>query len=249
MLTPRIYHPAALKYAETVLLTENASRHIVSVLRLKAGDPFCLFNGDGNEYHVVLQIPDKRRAVVEITAIENINRESPFAITLAHGVARGEKMDFIIQKAVELGVKRFVPLLTEFGTVKLSADRVEKRLRHWEAVIISASEQCGRNCLMELSSPLKYSLFLASLNARGSSCLLLSPEGDETLSTLLLSRSDNISQDMTLLIGSEGGFSPSEIQEAKAQHCVTLAFGKRILRTETAGLAIVSALQSRFGDL
>lgn len=248
MLTPRIYHPAALKHAETVLLTENASRHIVSVLRLKAGDPFCLFNGDGNEYHAVLQIPDKRRAAGEITTIENINRESPLAITLAHGVARGEKMDFIIQKAVELGVKRFVPLLTEFGTVKLSADRVEKRLRHWEAVIISASEQCGRNCLMELSSPLKYSTFLSSLNTNDSSCLLLSPEGDETLSTLL-SQSTAPLQDIILLIGSEGGFSPSEIQEAKAHQCITLAFGKRILRTETAALAIVSALQSRFGDL
>lgn len=247
---PRIYQPCSpLIVGQTCRLSATASHHIVNVLRLSVGSKLLIFNNTNLQYTAQLTNLDKRAAVVQITAKDCVNRESPLQITLAHGLARGEKMDWIIQKAVELGVACFVPVFTQYSNVKLSGDRLTKRYAHWQQVIISASEQCGRNRLMSIMQPMPFSRYITDYLSNNTTDktlrLLFAPSGAKRLSAL----DQDASEPIHLLIGPEGGLSTDEIEQATGLGFHSLQLGPRILRTETAALAVVSILQAQLGDL
>ncbi|AJC44520.1 16S rRNA (uracil(1498)-N(3))-methyltransferase [Xanthomonas sacchari] len=224
-------------------LPEDVANHLLRVLRLREGDPCVLFNGDGRDYPAELLQAGKRNASVRIGAAQPVDNESPLAITLLQGVARGEKMDLILQKATELGVAAIVPVWAERTEVKLDAARVDKRVAHWRSVVIAACEQSGRARVPQLSAPL--ALTDAARAAADSPCrLILDPQGEHRL------RSLEIGGDAaTIAIGPEGGWSPRDRATLEAAGFVGLRLGPRILRTETAGLAAIAALQAHHGDL
>ena len=163
MRIPRVYVNQPLLSGHEVLLPEQAGEHVARVLRLERGHPLILFNGDGGEWDARLAILAKRSVTAEITAVREVDREAPLRLTLAQGIARGEKMDWILQKATELGVARIVPLITERTEVKLDEDRAERRLMHWTSVVAGACEQSGRNRLPELEPPQRLDRWLGSL--------------------------------------------------------------------------------------
>jgi len=240
MRPPRIHQAVELQSGACLQLDESASRHLLRVLRLKAGDHLTLFDGQGREHQAILLAGSGRCAEVEIGALLERDAESPLDITLAQGISRGERMDYTLQKAVELGVKRITPLFTTRCNVKLAGERLEKRLAHWRGVIVHACEQCGRNHLPALNPPqtldrwqppqaaLKLVLDAAASSGPGS---LPTPTGA-----------------VVLAIGPEGGLTAEELRRLHAQGFQALRLGPRILRTETAGLAALAALQTLWGD-
>jgi 16S rRNA (uracil1498-N3)-methyltransferase len=240
MHIPRIYQNTPIQ--KNVQLTLDAMQHVITVLRLKSGDAVILFNGDNHEYHGTLDIKDKRTAFVTIQKTILANRESPLKIHLAQGIARGEKMDFIIQKAVELGVHEITPLFTERCNVKLDADRLDKRVTHWQQVAISAAEQCGRNQITEIHHPIKFDNFVVQSPAPHR--FILSHHAQHTFQQINVETTA-----CTLLVGPEGGFSPEELSYATENHFTPVLLGPRILRTETAALVAMSILQAKLGDL
>ncbi|KAA8921175.1 16S rRNA (uracil(1498)-N(3))-methyltransferase [Xanthomonas sontii] len=224
-------------------LPEDVANHLLRVLRLREGDPCVLFNGDGCDYHAELLQAGKRNASVRIGAAQPVDNESPLAITLLQGVARGEKMDLILQKATELGVAAIVPVWAERTEVKLDAARVDKRVAHWRSVVIAACEQSGRARVPQLSAPL--ALADAARAAADSPCrLILDPQGEQRLRSLAIGGAA-----ATIAIGPEGGWSPRDRATLEAAGFVGLRLGPRILRTETAGLAAIAALQAHHGDV
>ncbi|UYK77979.1 16S rRNA (uracil(1498)-N(3))-methyltransferase [uncultured Xanthomonas sp.] len=224
-------------------LPEDVANHLLRVLRLREGDPCVLFNGDGCDYPAELLQAGKRNASVRIGAAQPVDNESPLAITLLQGVARGEKMDLILQKATELGVAAIVPVWAERTEVKLDAARVDKRVAHWRSVVIAACEQSGRARVPQLSAPL--ALADAARAAADSPCrLILDPQGEQRLRSLAIGGAA-----ATIAIGPEGGWSPRDRATLEAAGFVGLRLGPRILRTETAGLAAIAALQAHHGDL
>ncbi|MCW0453389.1 16S rRNA (uracil(1498)-N(3))-methyltransferase [Xanthomonas sacchari] len=224
-------------------LPEDVANHLLRVLRLREGDPCVLFNGDGRDYPAELLQAGKRNASVRIGAAQPVDNESPLAITLLQGVARGEKMDLILQKATELGVAAIVPVWAERTEVKLDAARVDKRVAHWRSVVIAACEQSGRARVPQLSAPL--ALADAARAAADSPCrLILDPQGEQRLRSLAIGGAA-----ATIAIGPEGGWSPRDRATLEAAGFVGLRLGPRILRTETAGLAAIAALQAHHGDL
>lgn len=239
----RIYQPVALANSMTLQLDEKASHHLARVLRAKENETIILFNGDGYEYEAkITQIHKKFVEVSIFSAIEK-NTESPIELCLAQGIARGEKMDFIVQKAVELGVKKIVPLVTERCNVRLDQEREEKRRLHWQAVIISACEQSGRTVLPQLLPPQTLADWLASEKVDYG--LVLSPHHKGELAEIAFSPRAKIA----LLIGPEGGLSEQEVQVAINKGFLPLNLGPRILRTETATIAALAILQANYGDI
>jgi 16S rRNA (uracil1498-N3)-methyltransferase len=230
---------APLSPGAEIELPERAARH-VSVLRLKEGDGFVLFNGSGGEHAATLTRLLRGRCHARVGAHNEMERESPLIITLAMGISAGDRMDYAVQKATELGVLRILPLATERSVVRLSEGRADRRLAHWRGVAIAACEQCGRNRLPLVEPVLELDQLLASPPTGMK--LLLSPGSDGKLSEL--SRGEEI----TLLIGAEGGLSPRERERALRAGFVAVRFGPRILRTETAPLAVVAAIQAMWGD-
>lgn len=242
MRIPRLYTPAPLASGSSIELDENAFNHAVRVLRLKAGAPLTLFNGQGGEYPAELVEVQKKHATARVGAFVDRDCESPLPIILGQCISRGEKMDYTIQKAVELGVSEIVPLFSERCGVKLDPQRQEKRLHHWQSVIISACEQCGRNRL-----PLLHEADTLHnwLEKRTSSVkLMLDPTARNSLTRLTQPPAD-----VTLLIGPEGGLSDSETERARACGYLGLRLGPRVLRTETAGPVAIGMLQLLWGDL
>ncbi len=242
MRVPRIYTPATLNSGDSIELDENAFSHAVRVLRLKQGDSLILFNGQGGEFEAELTDVQKKRASAVIGQHFNTDNESPLPIILGQCISRGEKMDYTIQKAVELGVTEIVPLFSERCGVKLNQQRMEKRLRHWHSVIISACEQCGRNRIPELHPAIALSEWQQQSNA--SLKLVLDPTAADSLATL-----SKPERDVALLIGPEGGLSDGEIKSAIKHGFSGIRLGPRILRTETAGLTALSVIQQMWGDL
>lgn len=243
MRIPRIYQPIPLSSNSIIHLDANASNHVVRVLRLTTGAPLILFNGEEGEYTATLINIDKQRAAVKIDAHNAINVESPLHIHLGQGIARGEKMDYIIQKAVELGVTDITPLFTERCEVKLTGERLTKKIHHWQAIAIAACEQSGRTKIATVHPPLSIDQWLQQqhpglrfvLHHRAQQKLSATPEKTST--------------HITLFIGPEGGLSPQEIAAAEQHHFKPLQLGPRILRTETASLVAITALQCYFGDI
>ena len=243
MRTIRCHVDAPLTPGAVVVLPEAATAHLVRVLRLGVGDAVVLFNGDGREFEATLESAGKRGAEARVGAAREPGNESPLRITLAQGIARGEKMDWVLQKATELGVAAIAPVNTERTEVRLDAERAGKRLAHWQGVLASACEQSGRARLPALAEPASLAAYAAAENATVK--LALDPEGELELSALALPPDAHVA----LLVGPEGGLSERDLATARAAGFRGLRLGPRILRTETAGLAAIAALQAHYGDL
>ena len=238
----RIFHPAALESGKILALDERACHHLINALRAKTQDPVILFNGEGGEYHAVIVRIEKQTIWVELHDFNAVDRESPLHIHLGQGISRGEKMDFTIQKAVELGVTDITPLITERCGVQLSQERWKKRLEHWQKIIISACEQSGRNKLPQLHAV--SSLPAWTQRASPSVKIVLHPLASHTLKQTSLASGVGID----LLVGPEGGLSEAEVEFAVQQQFSKINLGPRVLRTETAALAMIASLQSLYGD-
>jgi len=223
-------------------LTGTAANHISRVLRLRAGASLILFDDAGGEYAAIIDAFTRDAVRVTVGDFLPVDRESPLRVTLAQGVSRGERMDVVVQKATELGVKRIVPILAERTVVRLNAGQAANRLRHWRAIAIAACEQCGRNKLPEVAAPMSLQEFLVSDYPEGLR-LVLSPQAT------LRARDLPASSAATLLIGPEGGLSDAEQAAALAAQFAGLSLGQRILRTETAALAALAVIQQQLGDL
>jgi 16S rRNA (uracil1498-N3)-methyltransferase len=240
MRLTRVFSNQSLAAGQEITLGAPTAAHVGRVLRLGAGAELTVFDGTGGEYPAT--IVESRGAVLRVRLGEHraIERESPLKITLAQGLARGERMDWVLQKATELGVAVLAPLVTERSVVKLDARQAGKRLEHWRGVAIAACEQCGRNRLPEILSPAPFGEWLAT--AREGTRVLLDPTASSGLHSIGAVR------DVTLLIGPEGGLSPSERDAAVQAGFTPVRLGPRILRSETAAIAALSALQVLVGD-
>jgi 16S rRNA (uracil1498-N3)-methyltransferase len=244
MRIPRVYIAQPLQTGQDALLPEQAGEHIVRVLRLERGHPLILFNGDGREYDATLSSLARRAVSAEVIAVRAVDRESPLPLTLAQGIARGEKMDWILKKATELGVARIVPIVTERTEVKLDEERAERRMLHWASVIDGACEQSGRTRLPVLDPPQRLDRWLGSLDADTSLRLALLPDGDVVARAL-----PTMTHGATLCVGPEGGLSENDVTLLRQTGFLGLRLGPRILRTETAGIAALAALQALQGDM
>ena len=244
MRIPRVYIAQPLQTGRDALLPEQAGEHIVRVLRLERGHPLILFNGDGREYDATLSSLARRAVSAEVIAVRAVDRESPLPLTLAQGIARGEKMDWILKKATELGVARIVPIVTERTEVKLDEERAERRMLHWASVIDGACEQSGRTRLPVLDPPQRLDRWLGSLDADTSLRLALLPDGDVVARAL-----PTMTHGATLCVGPEGGLSENDVMLLRQTGFLGLRLGPRILRTETAGIAALAALQALQGDM
>ncbi|MDG4552062.1 MAG: 16S rRNA (uracil(1498)-N(3))-methyltransferase [Candidatus Contendobacter sp.] len=242
MRVPRLYLPTPLTVGATVALDESAFNHAVKVLRLKPGAALILFDGAGSAFGATLVGAGKRDAWARVNEVLSGAAESPLRVVLAQGVARGDKMDYILQKAVELGVAAIQPLFTERGGVALAGERWARKVRHWRGIVVGACEQCGRDRLPEVREPLPLAEWLGQLREPGL-LLLLDPLAERSLRGL--ERSGGA---VTLLIGAEGGLSPAEIAQSRAAGFVGVRLGPRVLRTETAGVAALAAVQALWGD-
>lgn len=243
MRTIRIHVDMPLAPDATIDLPGQAAEHLVRVLRLEAGSPITLFNGDGFDYPAVLVAVGKREVTATVQTRLQLANESPLRLTLAQGIARGEKMDLIVQKATELGVARIVPLQTERAEVKLDAARAEKRLLHWRAVAASASEQSGRARVPDILPAVRLPEWLESLPEDASLRLAMLPEAACSIRDLRFPIHSGM-----LVVGPEGGLGERDIAALMARGFSGLNLGPRILRTETAGLAALAALQAIHGD-
>jgi 16S rRNA (uracil1498-N3)-methyltransferase len=244
MRLTRVFVDAVLAAGHELLLPDSVAAHLGRVLRLEVGDHCVLFNGDGHDYAARIIVLGKRELRVAIDHAVAVARESPLSITLLQGIARGEKMDLILQKATELGVAAIAPLWSQRSEVKLDEARAAKRLAHWRAVVIAACEQSGRAHVPEVAAPVSLAPAMAALPAGGLK-LILDPEGELGLGTLTLAPA----MPLVLAAGPEGGWSPEDREQLRGAGFAGLRLGPRILRTETAGLAAIAALQARFGDL
>ncbi|WJG08652.1 16S rRNA (uracil(1498)-N(3))-methyltransferase [Aliiglaciecola sp. LCG003] len=242
MRIPRIFHPDLLVVDQVVELSADAANHIANVLRLNEGHPIVLFNGDNNEYSAELTVVKKRQVCAMVDAKLSISVESPLKIHLGQGVSRGDRMDFAIQKAVELGVDEITPLLTERCGVKLSQDRWLKKQQQWQKLVAAACEQCGRNIIPSVNPCISFSDWVSQ--STNQLRLTLHPRSDKSIKHLTIPAAG-----VRLLIGPEGGFSDSEIYAAEQTGFQTAQMGPRVLRTETAAIAAISALQAIHGDL
>ncbi|MBY4598866.1 16S rRNA (uracil(1498)-N(3))-methyltransferase [bacterium BD-1] len=243
MRTIRSFVDAPLSPGATVTLSELASGHLVRVLRLGVGDAVVLFNGDGHDYAARLVSLGKRGAEAQVLSASAVANESPLALTLAQGVARGEKMDLVLQKATELGVAAIAPMNTERTEVKLDAERAAKRMAHWHGILAAACEQSGRARLPRLAEPVSLAAYAAAETAQVK--LMLDPAGELCLPDLALAPGATVA----LAVGPEGGLSDRDRATLHAAGFRGLRLGPRILRTETAGLAAIAALQALYGDL
>ena len=244
MRTTRIFVDLELTVGQTLILPAAPSAHILRVLRLRPGTTLTLFNGRGGEFAAELQGSSKTGAEVKVGAHENVERESPLHLTLLQGVARGERMDFIVQKATELGVQRIVPLSCEFSVVRLEAAALRRRVEHWRAIGIAACEQSGRNRLPLIEPIGELAEACADHAATAGLRLMLVPQAPDSLAGLARGL-----QSAVLLIGPEGGLSGREQLLAQRSGFRACRLGPRILRTETAPLAALAVLQTLAGDL
>jgi 16S rRNA (uracil1498-N3)-methyltransferase len=238
---PRFYCPLPLAAGLLVDLPETVAHHL-HVVRQQAGAQLTLFNGDGGQYRATLQEVGKRRASAVVEAFEPVDVELAYAITLAQALPEASKMDWIIEKAVELGIAAIAPLAAQRCVTRLSGERAEKRHAHWQGIIVAASEQSGRNRLATLAPLEDFSKWLA--RPAPAPRILLSPRGTETLAAWAGARA---AQDVTLMVGPEGGFAPAEEDAAIAAGAIPLTMGPRVLRTETAALAAAATLQAVWG--
>ncbi len=237
----RVFQATPLAVNQIVILDARASHHMASVMRIQKNDTLTLLNGEGGEYRAVVVEVRKKEVIVETKEFILRDVESPLPLYLAQGISRGEKMDYTIQKAVELGAHKIIPLFTERSTVKLDAERLSKKVEHWQSIIISACEQSGRNRIPLLCPP---TALMKSLDLEADCRFVLSP----TVSKASLHQVKP-NQSVLLLVGPEGGLSDAEIAYLEQGGFASLNLGPRVLRTETAAVAALAVLQSHCGDM
>mgnify|MGYP001821389952 CR=1 FL=1 len=241
MRVPRIFTGQVLQAHSTFELEPRPSQHLARALRMREGDSVILFDGSGGEYPATISALSKKQVAVSTGAIQQREVESSLAVHLGIAVSRGERMDWVVQKATELGVSSISPLLTERTEVKLKGDRAEKKIAHWQQVAISACEQCGRNRIPKIGTQQPLQTWLDS--------------ADAPLKLVLHHRADTLppgsvaAERAALLIGPEGGLSEGEIAAAEQRGFLSLSLGPRVLRTETAPIAALAILQARWGDM
>lgn len=242
MRQSRIYHSQSLAITQQIQLEPEAANHVGRVLRMKPEQMLILFNGDGFDYSAQIVEVSKKQVVVTIIDKIEVNNESNLSIHLAQGISRGDKMDFTIQKSVELGITEITPIFTERCGVKLSGDRLDKKHQQWQKIAISACEQSGRAFVPVIHPPIKLSEFLSQQTQQLK--LNLHPRASTTVKGLSIPESG-----VRFIIGPEGGLSDEEIELTVAAEYQEIQLGPRVLRTETAALTLLSALQTQFGDL
>lgn len=240
----RIYFAGELQPGREIALQEEQTRYVGRVLRLGVGDALVVFNGQNGEFDARISSIGKTAATLTIARHRQTNTESPLKVHLVQGVSRGERMDFVVQKATELGVKRVSPVLTEFGVVKYDTARAAKRRDHWQKVAISACEQSGRIRPPLIDAPLPLRAWIGNKSPDADLDLILKPGSGSALGTLAAPKTK-----VCLLVGPEGGFSPGEYESAALAGFTAISMGQRILRTETAALAAITIVQSLWGDL
>lgn len=240
---PRFFCPLPLAIGAEIALPDAVAHH-VQVLRLGRDAQIVLFNGDGGEYVASLTSIEKKRVLAEVKTFSPREAELPYSLTLAQALPEGAKMDWIIEKAVELGVSSVVPIAAQRSVVRLSSERAAKKIEHWQGVIAASAEQCGRNRLAHLSEPMQLNDWLGQQDMH---CrILFSPRAEQPLSDWARHQPP---QALSLLVGPEGGFSEQEEDAALARGAIALSLGPRVLRTETAGLIAVAALNALWGEL
>ncbi len=242
----RIYHNEPLHDQSTVKLSDDAFHHLVRVLRKGGGEKIVLFDGSNHIFYAELVEVTKKFANAQITAMQKDDRESPLKIHLGQVISKGEKMEWTIQKAVELGVSEFTPLISSRCNVKLSDERMDKKIAQWQKIAISAAEQCGRNVIMNICEPQTLNQWCSEPTQAIK--LNLHPRATQGLSAIG-EKSEVLQKSIRLLIGSEGGLSKEEIAMTGEYGFIEARLGSRVLRTETAGLATIAILQSHYGDL
>jgi len=247
MRLTRVYVDAPLTAGKHLTVEGSAANHITRVLRLRTGDTLTLFDGRGGEYAARIEEFRKDSVVVAVDEPRALERESPLSLTLAQGISRGERMDWIIQKATELGASRIVPVFTERSVVRLDARQAEKKVQHWRGIAVAACEQSGRNRIPDVAAPLDFFEFVGSDtpgSEQSATRVLLSPTGKLRIADL-----GEIGMGITVLIGPEGGLTESEQEAAIAAGFKPVRMGPRVLRTETAAIAALAIIQRDFGDL
>ena len=241
----RMYFPGDLAPGRACALPPAQAHHAARVLRLEAGDAVTLFNGDGAEYAAILERAGRGAVAVRVLERRHVERESALEVTLGQALSSGERMDYTVQKAVELGVAAVQPLAAGRSVVRLSTNRADKRLAHWKSIAIAACEQCGRNRVPPIAPVVALDAWLAQNTTRGAGTarLLLAPGAVTRL--VELPRPPGA---VTLLAGPEGGFTPEEEAAAKSGGFTPVRLGPRVLRTETAAVAALAAMQALWGD-
>ena len=242
MRTVRIYQPGLYDVGHSIELSSAASQHVGVVLRMQPGEPLTLFCGDNREFTATITTVHKKKVVATILAVHDVSRESPQAIHLGQAISKGERMELVIQKAVELGVTSITPLLTTYSVVRLDAERMAKKLAQWQAIAIAACEQSGRNQLPIIHPTCTLDLYLQQCHA--ATKLVLYPNSAKSWRNHTFADGD-----IALLIGPEGGLSDHEVSMARESQFQPLCLGPRILRTETAAIAAMSMIQAIRGDL
>jgi len=239
----RVYCETALAPGAEVALPASAANHVARVLRLRAGAPVVAFDGSGRDFHCEVVAVQGSRVQVRVGEASEVRRESPLAVTLVQAVSRGERMDLTLQKATELGVRAIVPVFSARSVVRLDERQAVAKLRHWQAVVVSACEQSGRSVLPRIHAPLSLDRYLEE-SPRDGLRLVPSPAASESLATLGAAPNQ-----VELLVGPEGGFEDGELLAAQHAGFKPVRLGPRVLRTETAGIVALAVLQSMWGDL
>lgn len=242
MKSTRIFQIGHFDIGQETQLSAEAGLHVGVVLRMKPGELLTLFNGDNHEFQARIIDVQKKRVTVRIDAMQHVNRESPCSIHLAQAISKGDRMEWVIQKAVELGVHRITPLITARCVVRLDEERLAKKQQQWQAIAVAACEQSGRNQLPLIDPVTQFEIFLQECDA--SAKLILHPTATFSWRDIHFE-----SGGIALLIGPEGGLNEVEIERAKKSHFKAITLGPRILRTETAAIAALSILQAMGGDL
>ena len=243
MRVPRFYVPQPFAIGQEFTLPDTTFRHAVQVLRLGVGEPLILFNGEGGEYLAQISNVSKRSASVQIDNFSAIETESPVHLTLVQAVIKPDKMDFALQKAVELGVNTIQPLITQRSVVRIGKEQVDKKLQHWEGIVVAACEQSGRTRMPTVQTPLTLERWLETsfVGTR----IILAPGDFPRINAL----PSDLPTPIALLIGPEGGFTDAEVETCVQAGVMPVSLGPRILRAETASSAALALLQHRFGDL
>lgn len=236
----RVYLALPLATGSTITLPDEAVRHLVQVLRMQAGEALTVFNGEGGEFAATLASASRKGATLTIGAHDPISREARLPVTIAQCVSKGDRMDYALQKCTELGAAGFVPVLSARGVVKLDGERWEKKVEHWRGVVVGAAEQSGRTALPAVALPLGFEALVTA--PREGLKLIAAPGGTATLNRLALNET------ITLLVGPEGGFAPLELELADRHGWQRLGLGARILRTETAPVAVLAGLMALQGE-
>jgi 16S rRNA (uracil1498-N3)-methyltransferase len=243
MRTVRVYSDQDLCVGTPVSLRGDTAHHIIKVLRMRPGDSVVLFDGRGQDYAGTINEINKKTVTIELNQASLSCTESPLRITLWHGICRGGRMDYVVQKATELGVHAIQPVFTSRGVVRLDEQRIQKRVTHWQKIVISAAEQSGCSRLPKIYKPCPLIACLTTASPTGQH-LMLDPNGSTGFGELLLN-----SKEITLLTGPEGGFTEEECAAAQAAGFRIVSLGPRVLRTETAPVVALGIAQSVAGDL